>query len=687
MKKFDSNSNEVEILFALNSAIANVPDPTALFHVIYETLRPLLLFEVAAVILPTENSEFSEIFMAGLSIPDKLKDFEKPQVVEMRKVIDFDPNSQEIFQVKYSEIMLNELPNRRELEVMERELGVRDFTLCPLPHGGSNIGFVMFGNGNRGKLSPKDFPFLKNISQVLASAVASTTSYAKLGAREQEARSLVHFTTMIMDIFESNDFESLLADALRQLHSFHYFYARGIHPMSSEGLCLIADRKGWKRIAAPELFTAMPATNVKKNQRVQICFVDRSQFSAEVTQEMEYHGVHALVQITMQNDGTIPCMLLLGCNEAEALSFKACKLFEQAAPQLYLALRNLQSWEQIEILRDKLQLENRALFEEITPQVSDKQMIGQSPAFRSLLSKARLVAPTDTTVLLLGETGTGKELLARHLHENSKRLNKPMVRVNCASLPAQLIESELFGHEKGSFTGAVEKRLGKFELADGGTLFLDEIGEMPLESQAKLLRVLQEHELERVGGRGVIPIDVRVIVATNRDLEKEVAKGSFRSDLFFRINTFPLVLPPLRERREDIGLLADMFLQRAAKKLGRIMQGFDRAEIDLLCSYNWPGNVRELEHVMENVAIISNGSSPNLREIGKYFKQASEPVASSEAITTLNDAMSNHIRTALLHTNGRVGGDKGAAALLGLNAKTLESKMRKLGIQRKVSFT
>lgn len=685
MKSNVSPPSEIEILFALNSAVANVPDPKALFQVIYETLRPVFHFEVATIILPTTDPEWAELFTLGTSLPQPLQNFEKPEIVQIKTVIDFDPSSKEIHQFRSEELNRSDFAQRRELDLIEQVLGACIYTLCPLPYGGSNIGHMMIGNRESRRIRSKDLPLLKKAMEVVASAVVATNSYAKLGERERDARSLLEFTTEVMDVFESKDIEVALAEALFLLHPFHYLYLQGLHSDSNESVCLVQDRRGWRRVPHGTVTDLESLIRDKSNERVQIRILEKAQFPAEFISDLEYHEVHGITQILLNRDSGAPCHLLLGHKEQQSKA-SSTTLFAQAAPQMYLAFRNLQSWEQVQALQDKLQLENRALLEEITPASSEKKMVGQSPAFRSVLNKARLVASTDTTVLILGETGTGKELLARFLHENSKRHGKPMVRVNCAALPTQLIESELFGHEKGSFTGAIEKRIGKFELAHGGTLFLDEIGELPLESQSKLLRVLQEQELERVGGHQVVPVDVRVVVATNRNLEQEIAKGSFRADLYFRINSFPIVLPPLRDRREDIGILAEMFLQRFSKQLGRYMRGLDREDISCLEGYRWPGNIRELEHIMENVAIISTEATPNLREFRKYLQQGPE-VQDSVMIEPLDVSVSNLIRTALRATNGRIGGPKGAATLLGVNAKTLESKMRKLGIQRKVDFT
>ncbi len=311
-------------------------------------------------------------------------------------------------------------------------------------------------------------------------------------------------------------------------------------------------------------------------------------------------------------------------------------------------------------------------------------MIGESPAMRRLTQMIAQVAPTDSTVLIQGETGTGKELVARAIHDSSARRDRPLVKVNCAALPRELVESELFGHEKGAFTGALQQRRGRFELADGGTLFLDEIGEMPLEAQAKLLRVLQERELERVGGSRTLRIDVRVIAATNRDVQAQIDGGRFRSDLFYRLNVFPLAIPPLRERRDDIALLIDHFATRMARKLGR-PAALPSRFVELAAGYAWPGNIRELENLVERALILSDGHA---RDAAEFFDSAPAvpvmPAAASAAPATLEEMERAHIVHTLDATRWRIEGDSGAAQLLGLNPSTLRGRMRKLGIRKPV---
>ena len=309
-------------------------------------------------------------------------------------------------------------------------------------------------------------------------------------------------------------------------------------------------------------------------------------------------------------------------------------------------------------------------------------LIGESAAFRRVREQIAQVAPTDSTVLIQGETGTGKELVARAIHEKSARRERPLVKVNCAALPRELVESELFGHEKGAFTGAIQQRRGRFELADGGTLFLDEVGEMPLEAQAKLLRVLQEREFERVGGARSLKVDVRVIAATNRDLRAEIAASRFRIDLYFRLNVFPIVVPPLRDRREDIPGLLQHFVTRTARRLGRAVEGLSAAFVEAACAYDWPGNIRELENLVERALIMSRGG---VLEAGELLAPAVDAAcAEPTGDGTLEAVERAHIRRVLEDASWQIEGDHGAARRLGLNPSTLRGRMRKLGIRRTV---
>ncbi|MVN76022.1 response regulator [Hymenobacter sp. HMF4947] len=373
--------------------------------------------------------------------------------------------------------------------------------------------------------------------------------------------------------------------------------------------------------------------------------------------------------------------MVVASKAAYAYTEKDLRLLQELSRPLSLALENLLAYERIKTLSEQLELEKTYLTEEIRTSHNFEEIIGVGPAMQALFKNIALVAPTDYTVLITGETGTGKELVARALHNLSKRARRTMIKVNCAALPPQLIESELFGHEKGSFTGATDKRLGKFELAQGSTIFLDEIGELPLELQAKLLRVLQEKEIERIGGKGPLVVDVRIVAATNRDLQQEVAAGRFRSDLYYRLNVFPLVVPPLRERPEDILPLATHFLPRIGKKLGKPLTGIATASVQQLQRYAWPGNIRELEHVLERAAILSYSPTLALAENLVPAAPPSEPGEGVGAsVRPLQESMRAAILAALAQASNRVRGTGGAAELLNIKPTTLEARMKKLGI-------
>ena len=369
----------------------------------------------------------------------------------------------------------------------------------------------------------------------------------------------------------------------------------------------------------------------------------------------------------------------------------------QVANQVAIAVENASAYRQIEearaelekafeeikYLKDRLQDENVALREQIDQALMFEEIVGVSPALRAVLSRVSKVAPTDSTVLLTGETGTGKELIARAVHKRSQRSSRAFVSVNCAAIPASLIASELFGHEKGAFTGATQRRLGRFELAEEGTIFLDEVGELPAETQITLLHVLQEREFQRVGGNQSIRANARVIAATNRDLEAAIAEGTFRSDLFYRLNVFPIEIPPLRERKEDIPLLVEYFIDRFARKAGKSIRGMNKKTLNLFLSYPWPGNIRELQNVVERSVIVCETETFSVDESWLSRKPlASEPKSQSELSQKLATQEKEMIEAALRESGGRVSGPSGAAAKLGLHRSTLESKIASLKINK-----
>ncbi len=391
-------------------------------------------------------------------------------------------------------------------------------------------------------------------------------------------------------------------------------------------------------------------------------------------------GFRSAVIVPLIAKGSAVGTLNLGSKVPDRYSDDDTEFLEEVATQIALAVENLKAYEEIAQLKARLEQENFYLQEEIKTQHNFEEVVGQSSAIKRVLKAVETVAPTDANVLILGETGTGKELVARAVHNLSPRKDMALVKVNCAALPSGLIESELLGHEKGAFTGAMSRKIGRFELANGGTIFLDEIGDLPLELQAKLLRVLQEGEFERVGASQTIKVDVRVIAATNRDLERAMHEGRFRQDLFYRLNVFPIRLPSIRERVEDIPLLARYFAIKYGTKLGRKIETIPQKTMDFMLAYSRPGNIRELENIIERAVILSKG--PILEIESELLSSSHFTHQKEKEPLTLEEIERAHIVKTMKETRWVIEGPKGAAKILNLHPNTLRSRMQKLGIKR-----
>ena len=435
---------------------------------------------------------------------------------------------------------------------------------------------------------------------------------------------------------------------------------------------------------------------------VVICTKEREELAAEAYEIVAAEGIKAICLIPLVDRGRVLGTLSISRTTETPFVPEDVDFLSRASGQIAIAIANALAYREISELKDKLAQEKLYLEEEFRSEMGFEQIIGNSKALKHVLQQVETVAPSDSTVLLLGETGTGKELIARAIHDRSQRVKRTFVKLNCAAIPTGLLESELFGHEKGAFTGAIRQKIGRLELADQGTLFLDEVGDIPLEIQPKLLRALQEREFERLGTTHTRKVNVRLIAATNRNLEKMIADREFRSDLYYRLNVFPIRIPPLRERKEDIALLVSYFVQKFSKQMQKKVEGVPTVVMKGLMAWDWPGNIRELENFIERAVIVTRGNSLEapVGELRKANTDIPTPgitqayrQAAPENVESRNDKSGiieeyarkqrDDIVRALSHCRGRVGGADGAAARLGINRTTLLSRMKKFAIHAK----
>ena len=394
------------------------------------------------------------------------------------------------------------------------------------------------------------------------------------------------------------------------------------------------------------------------------------------------YGVRSYISLPLLKRGALLGTVELISFEKRTFNSSEVELLQDVSEIVSITVANALAFEEINALKEQLQAENRLLQDEIVQTSIFEEIVGSSLALRKVLTAIDRVAPTDSTVLITGETGTGKELIAHALHRRSPRSGRALVKVNCAALPAELIASELFGHEKGAFTGALQQRIGRFETADGGTIFLDEIGELTPEMQIALLRVLQEKEFERVGGNRTIQTDVRVITATNRDLQREVNEGRFRADLYYRLNVFPVHVPALKERSDDIPILVDYFISRFATRMGKRIRQVERATLEAMQRYSWPGNIRELQNVIERGVILADSEVFRLEPGTLPENSQSSSESPALGLPNSREYQQSQIETVLRETRGRIAGPDGAAARLGIPASTLESRIKALKINK-----
>jgi formate hydrogenlyase transcriptional activator len=582
-----------------------------------------------------------------------------------------------------------------KLIAMLRENGVQSFCAVPLTTAVRRLGAMGVGSLKPTAYQAEDVQFMQQVANQVAVAVDNAFHYEVAeGSQRQLARERDHLRLLLEvnnavvshldldQVFTSvsaclrkaveHDGSSLVlldpTSGQFRIHVLDFmknesFIEEGVVDPDCKSPACIAINSG-----KPETFGETDLKSLASESDVAKCLLER--------------GVKAFCSVPLFSHDRPLGALNVGRRRELAFNPEEVQLLSEVAQQVAIAVENALAYRQIADLKDKLGKEKLYLEGEIQSEHNFDEIVGDSSALKEVLKQVEIVAPTDSTVLILGETGTGKELLARAIHSRSGRRNRTFVKMNCAAIPTGLLESELFGHEKGAFTGAIAQKVGRFELADGGTLFLDEVGDIPLELQSKLLRVLQEQEFERLGSTKTIKVNVRLVAATNRDLAQMASDKEFRSDLYYRLNVFPIVSPPLRERAEDIPLLVRYFAQRFAQRMNKRIERIPAETMDLLTQYHWPGNVRELENLIERAVILSQGAELRV-PLAELKPTAGGNHHPAHPLPTLRDTEREHILRALRESNWVIGGPDGAAARLGMKRTTLNSKMQKLGISRK----
>ena len=569
-----------------------------------------------------------------------------------------------------------------------RENGVRSVCSLALTTAQRRLGVMSFGRGTPHTHTESEVAFLQQVARQVAVAVdnalnfESAQAYQRQLARERDRlRVLLEVNNATISKLDLHALLNAISASLRRVIHHEYTSLALYEPVTNQMRMLALDFPQGKGLIREEMIVPMDGSMSGKAFRMrQPLVLDRAameEFSSPTSYLMRGEGVRSVVCTPLiTHDRALGTLSLASLRDA-AFQQGDVDLLVQVAGQVAIAVENALAFQEIAVLKNKLAQEKLYLEDEIRTEMNFDEIVGEAPSVRAVLKQVETVAPTDSTVLITGETGTGKELIARAIHHLSPRRERTFVKVNCAAIPTGLLESELFGHERGAFTGAIAQRVGRFELAHGGTIFLDEVGDIPLELQPKLLRVLQEQEFERLGSTQTVRVDVRLVAATNRDLAEMVAARSFRSDLYYRLRVFPLHKPPLRERQEDIPALVRYFVEKHARRMNRTVETISAETLDLLVRYPWPGNIRELENLIERAVIVSPG--PVLRVPLSELKPPSEPLADN---LTLQAAERDHILKALEATNWVLAGPRGAAARLGMKRTTLQSKMRKLGVAR-----
>jgi len=674
-----SSSEIYEAVLALSRSIAGRTDLDSLLSGVAECLRRVVRFDHLGLVLHDPDANAMNGYI--LSAPGN------PVITSLRLPVDEDPagwvwlNQQPLIISRLdSETRWEGFVNRAR-----EEFGLSTTVLVPLTAGESRLGAFGFSSVAPFNPNPDEIAFLERVASEFAVAVEAFLAKQAVVRERDRLRTVFDISNALVSKLMPEDLFSAISDQLARVIRHDY------------ALLMLCNQK----TGGLDPY-ALHSTGPQRIEEFQAPFdpVGTPTAEALVTRkpvvaydfDVERYGSPAFrraVALGCKSSCTVPLIArdrILGTLALIRISDEPwpsadVEFLVQVACQMAIAVENSLAYGELAEMKERLATEKLYLEDEIRLDHNIGNMVGQGPAFQSVLRSVQIVAPTDSTVLILGETGTGKELLARAIHELSVRKRGSFIKVNCAAIPASLLESELFGHEKGSFTGASAQRIGRFELAHQGTLFLDEIGEMPIELQPKLLRAIQDQEFERVGGNRTIRTDVRFVAATNRDLKAMVDENRFRADLYYRLHVFPLHVPSLRERRDDIPLLTRYFVQKHAHRMGRNIDTIPTSAMEALTRYEWPGNIRELQNLIERSVILTTGNTLHvaLPEFGG--KSASASPQSRNSNTSQAGERERIIRV-LEETKGQVGGPDGAAARLGLKRTTLQSRIRKYGIAR-----
>jgi formate hydrogenlyase transcriptional activator len=550
-------------------------------------------------------------------------------------------------------------------------------SVCSLPLTAAHqLGVVTFWSHKEGAYEHFDLEFAKLVVAQIAVAVEAQSDQQKLARESDRSQLLLEINNTLVSNLNLRELNSAISACLKR-----------VMPHDAAGLALHDPAINKLRITALEITADESATAEGdiielESTPAGLAFTTRqpvlSGLGNSLDSAVRLSGLKSFCTVPLISHDRALGIMGVGSVSESAFTDNDAELLNQAGKQVAIAVENALAFREIEALKNQLNEEKLYLEEEIRTKYNFEEIIGNSPALNRVLQDVETVATTDSTVLIFGETGTGKELIARAIHDLSERRERTLVKVNCAALPAGLLESELFGHEKGAFTGAIERRIGRFELANQGTIFLDEVEDIPLELQSKLLRVLQEQEFERLGSSRTIRVSVRVVAATNSDLAELVAEKKFRSDLYYRLNVFPINVPPLRERTEDIPLLVNFFAHKFAQQMKRRIESVPRETMAALTNYHWPGNIRELQNLVERGVILSRG--PRLEVPLTELKHSTK--APTSGSTALESVERDHILRILGESGWVIGGPAGAAERLGINRTTLNNRLRRLGITR-----